>query len=90
MVDIEINALASSLFLNIETNLILYLYPEIQPIRVAYMKPINLKFCEPFKINIQKWEELFNFKTGFSFFSTISKKERFKKKIKSVSIGYSD
>ena len=26
------------------------------------MKPINLKFCAPFKINIQKREELSNFK----------------------------
>jgi len=39
MVDIEINAL-SSLFLNLETNLILYLFPKkvfkIQPIKVVY------------------------------------------------------
>ena len=32
------------------------------------MKPINLKFCAPFKINIQKREELFNFKTRFLIF----------------------
>ena len=66
MVDIEINA-RSSLFLNLETNLILYLYPrkvyKIQPIRVAYQiqKPGNLKFCAPFKINIQKLEGLSDF-----------------------------
>ena len=56
------------------------------------MKPINLKFCAPFKINIQKREGLSKLKKkpGFGGFSTISKKERFKKKIKSVSIGYSD
>ena len=51
--------------------------------------PINLKFCAPFKINIQKREERSNLKNKF-FFSTIFKKERFKKKIKSVSIGYCD
>ena len=38
----------------IETNLILYVYHikayKIQPIRVVYMKPINLKFCAKFKI----------------------------------------
>ena len=57
MVGIQINAWSS---LNIETNLILYLYPvyKIQPIRVAYKKPLNLKFCAPFKINIRKREEL--------------------------------
>ena len=66
MVDIEINAW-SSLFLNLETNLILYLYPQkvykIQPIRVAYQiqKPGNLKFCAPFKINTQKIEGLSDF-----------------------------
>ena len=66
MVDNEINAW-SSLFLNLETNLILYLYPQkvykIQPIRVAYQiqKPGNLKFCAPFKINTQKIEGLSDF-----------------------------
>ena len=66
MVDIEINAW-SSLFLNLETKLILYLYPQkvykIQPIRVAYQiqKPGNLKFCAPFKINTQKIEGLSDF-----------------------------
>ena len=66
MVDNEINAW-SSLFFNLETNLILYLYPQkvykIQPIRVAYQiqKPGNLKFCAPFKINTQKIEGLSDF-----------------------------
>ena len=66
MVDIKINAW-SFLFLNIKTNLILYLYPQkvykIQPIRVAYQiqKPGNLKFCAPFKINTQKIEGLSDF-----------------------------
>ena len=31
---------------------------KIQPIRVAYIKPINLKFCAKFMINIQKREKL--------------------------------
>ena len=29
---------------------------KIQPIRVPYQKPLNFKFCAPFKIDIQKWE----------------------------------
>ena len=56
MVDVEINAW-SPLFLNLATNLILYLYPEvykIKQIRVAFQKPGNLKFCAPFMITIQK------------------------------------
>ena len=64
MVDIEINAW-SSRFLNLETNLIncsLYckVY-KIQPTTVAYPEPGNLKFCAPFKINIQKRVGLSNF-----------------------------
>ena len=35
---------------------------KIQPIRAAYQKPGNLKFCAPFKINIQKREGLSNLK----------------------------
>ena len=53
----------------------------------VYMKPINLKFYLPFKMNKQKREGSLILKNWFLFFSTISKKERFKKKIKSV---YSD
>ena len=56
MVDIKIKVW-SSLFLNFQTNLILYLYPEkckkIQPIRVAYHYPVNIKFNVPFKIGIK-------------------------------------
>ena len=53
----------SSLFLNISRltpNLVPVSWKvyKIQPIRVAYTKPINLKFCAPFKINIQKRERL--------------------------------
>ena len=88
MVDIEINTW-SFLFLNLKTNLILYLSSKvykIQPIRVSYQKPGNLKFCAPFKINIQKREGLPN----FLFFSTISKKEWIQQEIKSAHIGYLD
>jgi len=35
------------------------------------MKPINLKFCPAFKINIQKLEELPNFKNRFLDFSLL-------------------
>ena len=72
MVDIEINAL-SSLFLNLETNLILYLY---QPIRVAYQKPGNLKFYAPFQINIQRREKLSNFEKPVFHFSVLYPKKR--------------
>ena len=34
---------------------------KIEPIRVADQKPRNLKYCAPFKINIQKREGLSNF-----------------------------
>ena len=54
------------------------------------MKPINLKFCAPVKIIYRNGRGSLNKKPVFDFFSTISKKERFKKKIKSVSFGYSD
>ena len=55
------------------------------------MKPINLKFCAPCKIIYRNGRDSLNFeKTGFLSFSTISMKERFKKKIKSMSIGYSN
>ena len=56
---------------------------KIQPIRVAYQKPENLKFCAPFKINIQKREGLFNFEKPGFFFCTISKKKNgIRKKLK--------
>ena len=56
------------------------------------MKPINLKFCAPFKIIYINGRDSLNLKKKlvFDFFATISMKERFKKKIKSVSLGYSD
>ena len=46
----------------------------IQPIRVAYMKPINLKFCASFKINIQKREGISNFENPVFDFSVTPKK----------------
>ena len=73
MVDIEINA-CSSLFLNIKTNLISYLYP---------------KTCKKFNQSESRIYRLI-LKPVFDFSLTISKKEWFKKKIKSVSIEYSD
>ena len=84
MVNIKIYAW-SSLLLNLKTNLILYLYPEkcikIQPIRVAYMKPINLKFCAPFKINIQKREGLSYLKKPvFDSFLLYSRKNGLRRK----------
>ena len=42
---------------------------KIKPIRVEYMKPINLIFCAPFKINIQKREGLSNLKKPVLDFS---------------------
>ena len=48
------------------------MYPKvckIQPIRVVYKKPGNLKIWSPFKINIQKREGLSNLKSEFWFFS---------------------
>ena len=75
-------------FFNLETNLILN---KIQPIRFAYQKPVNLKFCAPFMISIQKREELSSFKKPvFWYFCTLSKIEWIKQEIKSVRIGYSD
>ena len=47
--------------------------------------------CIDISAYIQKREGLSNKKKpGFWVFSTLSKKKRFKKKIKNVSIGYSD
>ena len=64
---------------------------KIQPIRVAFQKPGNLKFCAPFKISIQKREVDSNFeKPVFDFSVLISKKEWIKQEIKSFHIGYSD
>ena len=46
----------------------------IQPIRVAYKKLINLKFCAPFKINM-KWEGLSNFEKPVFDFSLLNPKK---------------
>ena len=91
MVDVEINAW-SPLFLNLATNLILYLYPEvykIKQIRVAFQKPGNLKFCAPFMITLQKRKGLTK-KTVFDFSVLYQKLEWIKQEIKIVHIGYSD
>ena len=56
---------------------------KIQPIRVAYQKPENLKFSAPFKINIQKREGFSNFdKPVFDFLYYIQKKSGLSKKLK--------
>ena len=85
MVDIEINAW-SSLFLNIENNVILYLYPDkcIQfnqsELRIRIRK--ILKFFAQFKINAQKQEVLTNLKKKFDFFVLYPKKSGLSKKLK--------
>ena len=63
MVDIAINA-SSSLFLNIETNLIMHLYPEkcIQFNQSGSHIWSWLIWILRFKINIQKQKGLYNFK----------------------------
>ena len=76
MVDIESND-GSSLFLNLETNLVSWIVYEIQSIRVAYQMPGNLKFCAPFKIDIQKRKNWF-----LIFLYYIQKKSRLSKKLK--------
>ena len=84
MVDIEINAW-SSLFFNLETNqsCTCHCMYKIQTIRVAYQKPGYLKFCAPFKINIQKREGLSKFeKPVFDFSVTNPKKSWLGKKLK--------
>ena len=56
---------------------------KIQPIRVAYKKPGNLKFFAPFKINIQKQEGLSSFeKPVFDFFVLYPNKSGLSKKLK--------
>ena len=70
MVDIEINAW-STLFLNLETNLILYLYSEkcIKFNQSESRIRSLLKFCAPFKINIEKREGLSSFEKPVFYFS---------------------
>ena len=52
------------------------------------MKPINLRFCAPFKI-IQKREGLSNFKKSVFDFSLLYPRKNGLRR-KSVTIGYSD
>ena len=68
MVDIKIKAW-SSFFLNLETNLIVsWKVNKIQPIRVVYQKPGNLKFCAPFKIIYKNGRDSLNKKKRFLIF----------------------
>ena len=46
------------------------------------MTLINLKFCAPFKINIQKRKNSQILKTGFGFFFTISEEDGLRRKSK--------
>ena len=50
------------------------------------MKPINLKLCAPFKINIQKQEELSNFKNSFDFSPLYPRKNDLRRKSKVCSL----
>ena len=56
---------------------------KIQPIRVAYQKPGNLKLFAPFKVNIQKRERLSNFdKPVLDLSELYPKKSEISKKLK--------
>ena len=56
---------------------------KIQPIRVAYQEPGDLKFCATFKFNIQKREGLSSFeKPVFEFSALYFKKIELNKKLK--------
>ena len=48
------------------------------------MKPINWKFCAPFKINIEKWEKLSNSKKVFDFSLLYLRKNGLRRKSKGV------
>ena len=56
------------------------------------MKPINLKFCAPFKINIQKREGLSKLKKNpvFGFSLLYPRKNGLRRKSKVCLYGYSD
>ena len=56
---------------------------KIQPTTVAYMKPINLKFCAPFKIIYRSGEELSNLENPvFDFSLLYPRKNGLKRKSK--------
>ena len=65
-------------FFNLETNQswTCHCMYKIQTIRVAYQKPGYLKFCAPFKINIQKREGLSKFEKPVFDFSVPNTKKR--------------
>ena len=54
---------------------------KIEPIRVAYQKPGDLKFCTPFKSDIQKREGLSNFEKPVLDFSVYPEKSGLIKKL---------
>ena len=94
MVDIEIIAW-SSLFLNLETNLILYLYPEkcINFIQVESRIRSREIWNFAHHLRLIYWNgggTLKFWNTGFFIFLYYIQKEWIKQEIKSVHIGYSD
>ena len=54
------------------------------------MKPITLKFCAPFKVNIQKREGLSKFKKPVFDISLLYPRKNGLRRKSSVSVGYSD
>ena len=93
MVDIEINAW-SSIFLNLETNLILYFYPEKWIKFNQSESPIRSReiwnFASLLRLIYRNGRDSLILKNRFWCFCTTSKKEWIKQEIKSVHIGYSD
>ena len=90
MVDIEVNAW-SSLFLNLQTNLILYLYPE-KCIKFnqseSRIRSQEILIWKPFKINIQKQEGRSYFeKPVFDFSVIYPKKSGLSKQLKVSTLG---
>ena len=61
------------LFFNLETNLMVsWKVNKIQPIRVVYQKPGNLKFCAPYKIIYKNGRDSLNKKKRFFYFSLLN------------------
>ena len=81
-------SMLDSLFLNLEINLILYLYPE-KCIKFNQSEPGNLTFCAPFKIIIQKRVGGLSIFENPVFPTYYIQKEWIKQEIKSVHIGNS-
>jgi len=94
MVDIEINAW-SSVFLNLETNLIMYLYPEkcikFNQSESRIRRRQILNFARHLRLIYRNGRDFIISKNRLLIFlHYIQKKEWIKQEIKSVHIGYSD